>query len=134
RIDEAFWMSDKAYFAEALDGRKRQVDAITSNPGHLLWSRAAFPERARRVGEVLLGPGMFSGWGIRTLASQQPAYNPLSYHNGTVGPHDNAICGMGLPNSAMNGLALEILGGLFAASAWSGTTASPSSSAAWGGR
>lgn len=114
KIDRAFWMPEKEYFAEALDHEKRQVDAITSNPGHLLWSRAAFPARARRVGEVLLGPNMFSGWGIRTLASQQSAYNPLSYHNGTVWPHDNAICAMGLANYGMNGLAAEILGGLHA--------------------
>jgi len=116
RIDERFWMEEKGYFAEALDGEKRQVDAITSNPGHLLWSRAAYPERARRVGEVLLGPAMFSGWGIRTLASRQLAYNPLSYHNGTIWPHDNAICAMGLANYGMNGLAVEVLEGLYNAS------------------
>jgi glycogen debranching enzyme len=116
RIDDRFWMSEKGYFAEALDADKRQVDSITSNPGHLLWSRAAYPERARRVGEVLLAPGMFSGWGIRTLASKQLAYNPLSYHNGTVWPHDNAICAMGLANYGMNGLAVEVLEGLYNAS------------------
>jgi len=116
RIDERFWMPEKSFFAEALDGEKRQVDAITSNPGHLLWCRAAYPERARRVGEVLLGPGMFSGWGIRTLASRQPAYNPLSYHNGTVWPHDNALCAMGLANYGLNGLAVEVLEGLYTAS------------------
>lgn len=116
RIDERFWMPEKGFYAEALDGEKRQVDAITSNPGHLLWCRAAFPERARRVGEVLLGPGMFSGWGIRTLAKGQLAYNPLSYHNGTVWPHDNALCAMGLANYGMNGLAVEVLEGLYSAS------------------
>lgn len=115
RIDSRFWMEEKGYFAEALDGRKRQVDSITSNAGHLLWSRAVHPERARRVGEVLLGPAMFSGWGIRTLAAGQRAYNPLSYHNGTVWPHDNAICAMGLANYGMNTLAVEILSGLYAA-------------------
>ncbi|WP_373049037.1 glycogen debranching N-terminal domain-containing protein [Vulgatibacter sp.] len=116
RIDERFWMEEKGTYAEALDGEKRQVDAITSNPGHLLWCRAAVPERARRVGEVLLGRGMFSGWGIRTLASGQLAYNPLSYHNGTVWPHDNALCAMGLANYGMNGLAVEVLEGLYLAS------------------
>lgn len=116
RIDERFWMPEKDYYAEALDGEKRQVDSITSNPGHLLWTRAAFPERARRVGEVLLSPAMFSGWGVRTLASRQLAYNPLSYHNGTVWPHDNALCAMGLANYGLNGLAVEVLTGLYTAS------------------
>lgn len=116
QIDHAFWMPHKGYYAEALDGRKRQVDSITSNPGHLLWTRSADPEKARRVGEILLGPEMFSGWGIRTLASGQRSYNPLSYHNGTVWPHDNAICAMGLANYGMSRMAVEVLMGLYHAS------------------
>jgi glycogen debranching enzyme len=116
RIEERFWMPEKGYFAEALDGQKRQVDSITSNPGHLLWSRAVSDERARAVGEVLLSPRMFSGWGVRTLASQQLSYNPLSYHNGTVWPHDNAFCAMGLSTYGMEAGAAKILDALYHAS------------------
>ncbi len=115
-IDRAFWMEEKGTYAEALDRDKRQVDAITSNPGHLLFSRAVPPDRAERVAAVLLGPGLYSGWGVRTLAKGQPAYNPLSYHNGTVWPHDNAICAMGLATYGRKAAALSILDGLFHAS------------------
>jgi glycogen debranching enzyme len=103
-IDEKFWMPERSTYAIALDREKRQVDAVTSNPGHLLFSRAVTEGRARDVARSLLGPAMWSGWGIRTLAKGQPAYNPLSYHNGTVWPHDNAMAAMGL---AYYGLATE---------------------------
>jgi glycogen debranching enzyme len=116
RIEERFWMPEKGYFAEALDGQKRQVDSITSNPGHLLWSRAVADDKARAVGDVLLSPQMFSGWGVRTLASRQLSYNPLSYHNGTVWPHDNALCAMGLATYGMEERAADILDGLYQAS------------------
>ena len=116
RIDERFWMPTQGYFAEALDGEKRQVDSITSNPGHLLWSRAVTAERARAVGEVLLSPRMFSGWGIRTLGKEQLSYNPLSYHNGTVWPHDNAVCAMGLSIYGMEDGAATVLDALYHAS------------------
>lgn len=96
RIDDAFWMEDRGYYALALDGRKRRVPTITSNPGHLLWSGVPSPEQARRMAGVLLNDEMFSGWGIRTLARHQPVYNPLSYHNGTIWPHDNALIALGL--------------------------------------
>jgi glycogen debranching enzyme len=95
-ITGAFWQEDLGTFALALDGRKQPIRTITSNPGHLLWSRVPTAEQARRVTGHLLGPGLFSGWGIRTLSAEHAAFNPMSYHNGSVWPHDNAIAVFGL--------------------------------------
>ncbi len=95
-IDAAFWQEDLGFYALALDGKKNPVKTITSNPGHLLWSRVPGPQTARRMRDVLLGESMFSGWGIRTLGRGQKPYNPVSYHNGTIWPHDNAIIAQGL--------------------------------------
>jgi glycogen debranching enzyme len=114
-IEARFWMEGKGSYAIALDRDKRQVDAVTSNAGHLLFSRVVADDRARAVTASLLGPGMWSGWGIRTLASGQPAYNPLSYHNGTVWPHDNALCAMGMATYGMTNEAGEVLSGLWQA-------------------
>lgn len=96
RIDEAFWIDSRGYYAIALDGNKAAVDARASNMGHLLWAGAALPERASSVARHLTSPGMFSGWGVRTLATEMGAYNPLSYHNGSVWPHDTALAVLGL--------------------------------------
>ena len=96
RFDEAFWMPQEGYYAVALDGRKRQVDSITSNPGHCLWSGIVPEEKAGLVVERLLSPDMFSGWGIRTMSTEMVRYNPGSYHNGSVWPHDNSIIAAGL--------------------------------------
>jgi glycogen debranching enzyme len=115
RIDERFWMPEKGTFALALDREKRQVDAVTSNPGHVLFSRAASDARAQKVVASLLSPAMWSGWGIRTLAKGQPAYNPLSYHNGTVWPHDNAMAAMGMAYYGKTRSAGRVLEGLWAA-------------------
>lgn len=115
RIDERYWMEERGAFALALDGAGRQVDAITSNPGHLLFSRAVAEARARQVTGSLLSPAMWSGWGIRTLAKGQSAYNPLSYHNGTVWPHDNALAAMGMASYGMTRSAVRVLDGLWAA-------------------
>jgi glycogen debranching enzyme len=95
-FNEAFWNPDEGTFALALDGRKRQVASVTSNPGHCLYCGIVDPEKADATIERLLAPDMFSGWGIRTLSSECPAYNPMSYHNGSVWPHDNAIIAAGL--------------------------------------
>ena len=95
-FDEAFWDPDEGTFVLALDGRKRQVRSVTSNPGHCLYCGIASPERAAAVAERLMAPDMFSGWGVRTLSSHSPAYNPMSYHNGSVWPHDNAVIAAGL--------------------------------------
>ena len=96
RFNEAFWMPQKGYYAVALDGRKRQVDSITSNPGHCLWSGIVPEEKAGIVVERLLSPEMFSGWGIRTMSTEMVRYNPGSYHNGSVWPHDNSIIAAGM--------------------------------------
>lgn len=95
RFEERFWCDDTRFYAYALDGDKRQVKTIVSNPGHLLWSGIVTPERARFVVRRLLEPDMWSGWGIRTLSENNPAYNPFSYQNGSVWPHDNGIIAMG---------------------------------------
>ena len=75
----------------ALDGEKRQVDSLCSNIGHLLWSGIVPPERVDAVVDQLMGEELWSGWGVRTMSSGDAGYNPLSYHNGTVWPHDNSL-------------------------------------------
>ena len=79
---------------------KAQVDSACSNMGHLLWSGAVPPERVDAVVDALMGPGLWSGWGVRTMAATEAAYNPLSYHNGTVWPHDNSLIAWGLASYA----------------------------------
>jgi glycogen debranching enzyme len=95
KFEEQFWCEDIGYYAYALDGEKKPVKTIVSNAGHLLWSGIVRPERAARVVQRLLDPDMWSGWGIRTLSDQNPAFNPFSYQNGSVWPHDNGIIAMG---------------------------------------
>ena len=95
RFEDAFWCEDIDFYAFTLDPQKRPVKTISSNAGHLLWSGIVHPERAGRVVKRLLEPDMWSGWGIRTLSSDNPAYNPLSYQRGSVWPHDNGIIAMG---------------------------------------
>ncbi|MFP5341459.1 MAG: glycogen debranching N-terminal domain-containing protein [Candidatus Limnocylindria bacterium] len=96
RFEEAFWIPDQRYYAIALDADRRPADAIGSNAGQCLWSGIVAPERAAAVVDRLLGPSMFSGWGIRTYAADQPGYNPIGYHTGTVWPHDTALIAAGL--------------------------------------
>jgi glycogen debranching enzyme len=97
RFDEAFWVAERGgYYALALDGEKKRVDARCSNMGHLLWSGIALPERVGAVVDQLLSESLWSGWGIRTMASDEAAYSPISYHNGTVWPHDTALAAWGL--------------------------------------
>ncbi|MGV0654556.1 glycogen debranching N-terminal domain-containing protein [Mycolicibacterium thermoresistibile] len=95
-FQERFWMPDKGYYAVALDRDKRQVDALTSNVGHCLWTGIASDQHAERIIENLSGHQMDSGFGLRTLATTMGAYNPMSYHNGSVWPHDTAIAVAGL--------------------------------------
>ncbi len=95
RFNEAFWDEDGGYYAYMLDGDKRKVLTVASNPGHLLWSGIVPPDRAARVVARLMAPDMNSGWGIRTLSSLHPAYNPYSYQNGSVWPHDNSLIVLG---------------------------------------
>ncbi len=96
RFTEAYWLADEGFYALALDGQNAPVPTLTSNLGHLLWSGIVPEEHVPRVVDHLLGERLFSGWGVRTLADGQLAYNPMEYHNGTVWPHDTALIAAGL--------------------------------------
>jgi glycogen debranching enzyme len=96
RFNEQFWLADEGFYAVALDREKRPVDSVTSNIGHCMWTGIVDEDRAAAVAERLLSPEMFTGFGVRTLSSRMGAYNPMSYHNGSVWPHDNAIVAAGL--------------------------------------
>jgi glycogen debranching enzyme len=101
RFDEAFWVEDRGgFYALALDGDKQQVDSLCSNIGHLLWSGIVPPKRVDAVVDQLMGDELWSGWGVRTMSTADAGYNPLSYHNGTVWPHDNSIIAAGLARYA----------------------------------
>jgi glycogen debranching enzyme len=97
RFDESFWCEARGgYYALALDGHKARVDSLTSNIGHLLWSGIVPPARADAIVDQLMGDELWSGWGVRTMSTGDGAFNPLSYHNGTVWPHDNSLIAWGL--------------------------------------
>jgi glycogen debranching enzyme len=97
RFDRAFWVDRRGgYYALALDAEKQPVDALCSNIGHLLWSGIVPPERVDAIVDALMGESLWSGWGVRTMSSDDAAYSPLSYHNGTVWPHDNSLIAWGL--------------------------------------
>jgi glycogen debranching enzyme len=97
RFDEAYWIEERGgYYALALDGDKNRVDSLCSNIGHLLWSGIVPPERVDAIVDALMGDALWSGWGVRTMSDGDAAYNPLSYHNGTVWPHDNSLIAWGL--------------------------------------
>jgi glycogen debranching enzyme len=100
----------------ALDGDKRPCRVRSSNAGHALWCGIADPARAERVGRTLMSPDMFSGWGIRTIAKGEARYNPMSYHNGSIWPHDNAIIVMGLARYDMKPQAVQVATALYEAS------------------
>lgn len=112
RFNRDFWMDDQDFCALALDGDGNQVDSITSNPGHCLSLGIFTPEKAYSVAERLRGPDMFNGWGIRTLSSSSPAYNPMGYHIGSVWPHDNTLTAIGLRSLGLIDQALELCKGL----------------------
>lgn len=101
RFDEAFWVEERGgFYALALDKNKQPVNSICSNIGHLLWSRIVPPERVDAIVDQLMGEGLWSGWGVRTMSAHEAGYSPLSYHNGTVWPHDNSLIAMGLAQYA----------------------------------
>src|SRR5712692_1918436 len=112
KFEKAFWCRDIGMYAIALDGQKRQCRVRTSNAGHCLYTRVSNPEHARLVAQGLLGPDFFSGWGVRTVGAQEARYNPISYHNGSVWPHDNALIASGLSKYGIKDLASRILSGL----------------------
>ncbi len=116
RFEEEFWMPDVGVYALALDGRKRQVNAVASNAGHALWCGIASPSRAASVAGVLTGEGMWSGWGIRTLSSETVGFNPIGYHLGTIWPHDNGICAAGFARYGLHDAARKVAGAMLEAS------------------
>ena len=116
RFDEAYWCDEISTYALALDGNKRQCKVRTSNPGHCLYTGIASADHAFCLAHSLLKKEFFSGWGIRTLASGEPRYNPLSYHNGSIWPHDNALIAAGLARYGFKDMAGEVLSGLLAVS------------------
>jgi glycogen debranching enzyme len=116
RFEEAFWDDDLSIYALALDGQKRPCRIRSSNAGHCLFAGIADGDHARRAAETLLGAELFSGWGVRTLSAGEVRYNPMSYHNGSVWPHDNALVADGLARYGLRDLSLKIMTGLFDAS------------------
>ncbi len=109
RFEEAFWSESLGTYVIALDGRKRPCQVRTSNPGHCLFSGIATPAHARRVAETLMADTMFAGWGVRTVAAGEARYNPMSYHNGSVWPHDNALVAAGFARYGLAHSAARVL-------------------------
>ena len=107
-FDAAFWDEESGFYAYCLDRDKRKVLTVTSNPGHLLWSGIVPPEKAERVVRRLMQPDMWSGWGIRTLSSDHPSFNPYSYQNGSVWPHDNGLIALGFKRYGFHAEAAQI--------------------------
>jgi glycogen debranching enzyme len=116
RFERAFWCEDLGTYALALDGRKRPCRVRTSNAGQCLYTGIASAERARRVADTIMSESGFSGWGVRTVASVESRYSPMSYHDGSVWPHDNAVIAAGFGRYGLRDHAARILGGLFDAS------------------
>ncbi len=115
RFNRQFWIEDGQYFAVALDEEGRQVDALTSNIGHLLWSGIVDKSKARALAGHLLGSRLFSGWGVRTLAMGEGRFNPIGYHVGTVWPFDNSFIAWGLRRYGFKAEAAQIAEGILAA-------------------
>jgi glycogen debranching enzyme len=115
RFEADFWLPDEAFYALALDRDGAPCRVISSNPGHLLWTRIVSDSRAQIVARRLLQDDMFTGWGLRTLASRERQYNPMSYHNGSVWPHDTALAAVGMREYGMNAQFLTLATGLFEA-------------------
>ncbi|GAB5077969.1 glycogen debranching N-terminal domain-containing protein [Arthrobacter sp. AD-310] len=122
RFRVAFWMQDHDFPALAVDGEGRQVDALASNAGHLLWAGILYPEDARAVVLRLLRDDFFTGWGIRTLAEGQHYYHPLSYHNGSVWPHDTMLAAEGMAAYGFRDQAAKVARGMREAAAYFGNT------------
>ncbi|MCW7537101.1 amylo-alpha-1,6-glucosidase [Aquabacterium sp. A7-Y] len=120
KFQASFWCEDIGAYAIALDGHKQPCRVATSNAGHALWTGIAAPEHARRMAQRLLHPDFYSGWGVRTVAGGQARYNPMSYHNGSIWPHDNALIAAGMARYGYTQEALRVLTGLFDASLFFG--------------
>jgi glycogen debranching enzyme len=117
-FEEKFWCDELSVYAIALDGAKQPCRVVSSNSGQVLLTGIANPERARRVAETLLGPSCFSGWGIRTLGLSQTHYNPMSYHNGSVWPHDNGLIALGLARYGHKQATAQIFTAMFDAASY----------------
>jgi glycogen debranching enzyme len=119
RFNDDFWVEGRGgFYAMALDGDKRPVDAMTSNMGHLLWSGIVPLDRAEKVADQLFSEAMWTGWGIRTMSTDDAGYNPISYHDGTVWPHDNCLVSAGLYRYGMRDLANRVAIALLEAAAY----------------
>ncbi|HZD67327.1 MAG TPA: glycogen debranching N-terminal domain-containing protein [Acidimicrobiales bacterium] len=114
-FDQAFWLPERGYYAVGLDADKQPIDALASNMGHCLWTGLAEESRVDTVARALAGPELFSGYGVRTLGASMGAYNPVSYHNGSVWPHDTALAVSGLIRYGRVQEGQRIAGGLFEA-------------------
>jgi glycogen debranching enzyme len=112
RFNRDFWVEDGEYFALALDAEGKQVDSLSSNNGHLLWSGIVDKAKAKAVAKNLMGPRLFSGWGVRTLAEGEGRYNPIGYHVGTIWPFDNSFIAWGLRNYGFKDEAAQIAAGI----------------------
>jgi len=116
RFDQAFWCDDLSTYALALDGNKQPCRVRTSNAGHSLFAGIAIEEHAGRVATTLTDETSFSGWGIRTVATSETRYNPMSYHNGSVWPHDNSLVAAGFARYGLKASAATVIAGLLDAS------------------
>jgi len=116
RFNRDFWMEDEKYFAFGLDYQKKQIASITSNPGHGLYSGIISQDKSEAVVKKLLSDEMFNGWGIRTMGGNEMGYNPMSYHNGSVWPHDNSMIINGLIRYNYHREAIKVINGLIKAS------------------
>jgi glycogen debranching enzyme len=112
-FNKKFWSESKQTYVIALDGKKNQCNIASSNAGHCLFSGIATPERAALLAKNLLGESMFSGWGIRTVSTREHRYNPMSYHNGSIWPHDNAMIAYGFSRYDLMNEASQVLSAIF---------------------
>jgi glycogen debranching enzyme len=117
-FEDKFWCDDLSVYALALDGAKQPCRVVSSNSGQVLLTGIASPDRAQRVADTLLSPGIFSGWGIRTVAHSAARYNPMSYHNGSVWPHDNGLIAMGMARYGQKRAASQVFTALFDAASY----------------
>ena len=113
RFEDAFWCEELGTYAIALDGRKAQCRVLSSNPGHCLFAGIADRARAVATAGALTGAAMFSGWGIRTVGAHAARYNPMSYHNGSIWPHDNALAAAGFARYGLGGAAARVMTAMF---------------------
>ena len=118
KFEAQFWCEELSVYALALDGAKQPCRVVSSNSGQVLLTGIASAERAKRVAQTLLGPACFSGWGIRTLGMSEPHYNPMSYHNGSVWPHDNGLIALGLARYGHAQETARIFGAMFDAASY----------------